>query len=95
MPEFRTAVRHHAIMNQFELGTEKSCKSVFRGYCKADGCPWSIVARWMRDNQQVRITVNKEKHFCPSIGRVKTKMVSYKWVAEKVIFEYRLHNSQW
>jgi hypothetical protein len=55
MPEFRAAVRHHAIMNQFELGTEKSCKSVFRGYCKADGCPWSIVARLMRDNQQVKV----------------------------------------
>ena len=40
MPEFRAAVRHHAIMELFELGTEKSCKSLFRGYCKADGCSW-------------------------------------------------------
>jgi hypothetical protein len=39
MPKFRATVRHHAIMSQFELGTEKSCKSVSRGYCKADGCP--------------------------------------------------------
>jgi hypothetical protein len=33
----------------------------------------------------LQITVNKEKHFCPSTGRVKTKMASYKWVAEKAI----------
>jgi hypothetical protein len=45
MDEFRVAVKHHAIKGQFELGTEKSCKSRFRGYCKSDGCPWAIVAR--------------------------------------------------
>jgi hypothetical protein len=55
MKEFRAAVRHHAIKGQFELGIEKSCKKVFRGYCKADGCPWAIVARTMRDGQQVRV----------------------------------------
>ena len=55
MPKFKAAVRHHAIMKQFELGTEKSCKSFFRGYCKADGCSWTIVVRLMRDNQQVRV----------------------------------------
>jgi len=33
----------------------------------------------------LQITVNKEKHFCPSTGRVKMKMASYKWVAEKAI----------
>jgi hypothetical protein len=55
MKEFRAAVRHHAIKGQFELGTEKSCKKVFRGYCKAADCPWAIVARTMRDEQQVRV----------------------------------------
>jgi len=51
MPEFRAAVKHHAIIKKFELGTEKSCKSVFRGYCKANRCPWSIVARLMHNKQ--------------------------------------------
>jgi len=29
--------------------------------------------------------LNKEKHFCPSTGRVRTKLASYHWVAEKAI----------
>ena len=33
--EFRAAGKQHAIKGQFELGTEKSCKKKFRGYCKA------------------------------------------------------------
>ena len=55
MNEFRAAVRQHAIKGQFQLGTEKSCKDNFRGYCKAAGCPWAIVARLMLDEKQVRV----------------------------------------
>ncbi|WVZ90988.1 LOW QUALITY PROTEIN: hypothetical protein U9M48_037225 [Paspalum notatum var. saurae] len=75
MNEFRAAVRQHAIKGQFE----------FRGYCRADGCPWSIVARLMADGKQVRVTLNKEKKFCSSTSRVKTTMASYHRVAEKAI----------
>lgn len=55
MDEFRSVVRQHGIKEQFELGTEKSYKKLFRGYCKAKGYPWSIIARLMRDQQQVRV----------------------------------------
>jgi hypothetical protein len=55
MNEFRAAVRHHAIKGQFELATEKSCKDLFRGHCKHEGCPWSIIARLMADKVQVRV----------------------------------------
>jgi hypothetical protein len=55
MNEFRAAVRQHAIKGQFQLATEKSCKDLFRGHYKAEGCQWSIVARLIRDNQQVRV----------------------------------------
>ena len=34
MSDLRLAVRHHAIMNEFELGTEKSDTTRFRGFCK-------------------------------------------------------------
>jgi hypothetical protein len=57
MREFRAAARHHAIKKQFEMGTEKSSKKRFQGYCKADGCPWTIVARLMRDKKQVRVLI--------------------------------------
>ncbi|CAO2204399.1 unnamed protein product [Urochloa humidicola] len=85
MNEFRAAVRQHAIKEQFELGTQKSCKDLFRGYCKADSCKWSIVARLMSDKKQVRVTLNRGEHFCASTGRVRTKMASFHWVAEKAI----------
>ncbi|WVZ87975.1 hypothetical protein U9M48_034546 [Paspalum notatum var. saurae] len=41
----------------------------FRGYCKAEGCEWAIVARLLNDGKQVRVTVNKNDHYCFSIGK--------------------------
>ena len=35
MSEFRLVVKQHAIVNEFELGIEKSDTSRFRGYCKS------------------------------------------------------------
>ena len=32
-----------------------------------------------------QVTLNTEKHFCSSTGRVRTKMASYHWVAEKAV----------
>lgn len=56
MSDFRMTVRQHAIVNEFELGTEKSDKSRFRGYCKSTGCPWIIRARTTADNS-VRVHI--------------------------------------
>jgi hypothetical protein len=54
MPEFRLAVKQHAIVKEFDLGTEKSDKTRFRGFCKANGCPWIIRARTQLD-KSVRV----------------------------------------
>jgi hypothetical protein len=42
MYDFRLEVKQHAIVNEFELGTEKSDKNRFRGFCKAVGHPCFI-----------------------------------------------------
>ena len=55
MNDFRREVKQHAIKVQFALEIEKSNPYLFRGYCKADGCPWSIIARLMSDEKQVRV----------------------------------------
>jgi len=55
MDEFRIVVRQHAIKEQFQLATKKPCKEMFKGICNAEGCPRTIVARLMRDQQQVRV----------------------------------------
>jgi len=54
MSDFKLAVRHHAIVNEFELGTKKSDKERFRGFCKSAGCPWKIRARTQHD-KSVRV----------------------------------------
>jgi len=55
MDEFRAAVRQHAIKGQFQLATKKSRKDYFSGKCAHDVCSWTISARLMRDDQQVRV----------------------------------------
>ncbi|CAL5046029.1 unnamed protein product [Urochloa decumbens] len=84
MSEFRLAVRQHAIVHEFELGTEKSDKTRFRGFCKANGCPWIIRARTQADNS-VRVQINKYSHQCASRSRVLGTMASQAWVAERAI----------
>ena len=49
MDEFRLVVRQHAIVKEFELGTEHLDKERFRGCCAALGCPWKIRARTQHD----------------------------------------------
>ena len=67
MSEFRGAVRQHAIKEQFELGTEKSCTERFRGYCKANGCPWAIVARLMHaGHREKHVRANFANHPLPT-----------------------------
>jgi hypothetical protein len=56
MPEFRLAVRQHAIVGEFELHSEKSDKKRFRGCCNAKGCPWRIRAKTQFDSS-VRVHI--------------------------------------
>ena len=57
MNDFRRAVKQHAIKNQFELVIEKSCPNLFRGFCKAEGCPWSIIVRFMKVEKHVKVYI--------------------------------------
>ncbi|KAG6407804.1 hypothetical protein SASPL_130803 [Salvia splendens] len=52
------AVKQHAIKTQFEIGTEKSNSNLFRGFCKAKSCLWSIVARWMKNMSRPYLSVD-------------------------------------
>lgn len=56
MSDFRLTVMQYAIVNEFELGTEKSDKSRFKRYCMAAGCPWIIRARTQHD-KSVRVHI--------------------------------------
>ena len=63
MPDFRLAVKHHAIVNEFELATAHSDKQRFRGNCGSLGCPWIIRARTQRDGS-VRVFFLCAAHIC-------------------------------
>jgi hypothetical protein len=54
MYDFRLVVKQHAIVNEFELGTEKSNEKKVQRYCKSAGCPWIIRGRTQHD-KSVRV----------------------------------------
>ncbi|WVZ62653.1 LOW QUALITY PROTEIN: hypothetical protein U9M48_012373 [Paspalum notatum var. saurae] len=84
MHDFRMAVRQYALVHEFELGTEKSNPDRFRGYCKANGCPWKINAKTQVDTS-VRVQIIKGDHNCASAIKLIGKMASQAWVEERTI----------
>lgn len=69
MHDFRLAARMHAIVHEFELVTEKSDPTRFRGFCRANGCPWLIRVK-MQHDASVRVQINTGTHTCASASRV-------------------------
>lgn len=56
MNDFRMAIRQFAINEEFALGTEKSDKKRFRGFCKSSpDCPWRIVGTRQDDNRTIKV----------------------------------------
>ena len=56
MKQFRLAVRQFAINEEFNIGTEKSDKKRFRGFCKSsEDCPWRIVGSLQDDKCTVKV----------------------------------------
>ena len=52
MHNLRLAVKQHAIVKKFELGTAHSDKKRYRTHCAALGCPWIFRARTQHDECQ-------------------------------------------
>ena len=68
MEEFKLAVRQYAINNEFDIKVEKSCKTIYRAFCKSGDkgcrCPWRINGRKIKGTTTVEVTilVNKFIH---------------------------------
>jgi hypothetical protein len=64
MKAFRLALRQYAINKEFELATEKSCKTKFRGHCKqkTNDCPWQIVGTKMKNLPTIKV-IQCSHHF--------------------------------
>ncbi|KAL6636741.1 hypothetical protein ACP70R_024313 [Stipagrostis hirtigluma subsp. patula] len=85
MKEFRLAVRQYAINGEFELGTEKSDKKRFRGFCTGEGCPWRINGNKLSEHETITVTLLVDEHKCTSTARIKTTTPSQAWVADKAV----------
>ncbi|KAK3139998.1 hypothetical protein QOZ80_5AG0393880 [Eleusine coracana subsp. coracana] len=85
MEDFRLALRQYGIVRGFKVHKVKTDKTRYRAECKAEGCPWRIVARKLRDQPTVVISMIPEEHNCVSTSKLGNSMASQKWVAEKII----------
>jgi hypothetical protein len=84
MKEFRLAMRQYSIDKEFELGIEATDKRRYRGYCRGEDCPWSIVARVESKGwYPIIVTVLHDEHTCTSSGRQRTSVPISNWVADK------------
>ncbi|CAD6267490.1 unnamed protein product [Miscanthus lutarioriparius] len=82
MENFRMALRQHGIKKGFQVHKIKTDKTRYRAECKAEGCPWRIVARKLRDGPTVVISMMPQEHNCISTSNPVTSMASQSWVAE-------------
>ena len=66
MEEFKLAVRQYAINNEFDIKVEKSCKTIYRAFCKSGDkgcrCPWRINSRKMKGTATVEVTILVNKY---------------------------------
>ncbi|WVZ77944.1 hypothetical protein U9M48_025731 [Paspalum notatum var. saurae] len=78
--DLERALKQYTIVHEFEFGTEKSDPDRFRGFCKANGCPWKINAKTQADSnvrawvEERTIPLLKDK---PSMGAKKVQQRLY------------------
>ncbi|CAM0877629.1 unnamed protein product [Alopecurus aequalis] len=82
MVTFRKAIRHHAIVADFEMGKVRTDSTRFMANCSYPDCPWRIHASKLRDQQVVMIKRIPFEHDCPTTKLEDSKMATEGWVAE-------------
>ncbi|CAA0842511.1 Unknown protein [Striga hermonthica] len=85
MERFRMALKQYAILNEFVVHKVRTDKKRYRAECKANGCPWRIVANKLVGQPTVEITMIPHEHECMGTGSLVNTMASKRWVAEGVV----------
>ena len=66
MEEFKLAVRQYAINNKVDIKVEKSCKTIYRVFCKSGDkgcrCPWRLNGRKIKGTATVEVTILVNKY---------------------------------
>nr|XP_043630107.1 uncharacterized protein LOC122601410 [Erigeron canadensis] len=82
--EFRRALNHHALLNEFEYFIEKSEPRRFTATCVKLECQWRIHASVMQDDITFEVKTLVEVHTCIRINKGGNKCATQGWIAEVV-----------
>jgi len=83
----KSAVTHHAILNDHAFEIVKKDKTRFRAKCKrADrGCKWTFFASTSKKYIGCKVKTSGPKHTCGSFNKCGDTMANNKWVADRVV----------
>ncbi|WVZ77549.1 hypothetical protein U9M48_025406 [Paspalum notatum var. saurae] len=83
----KSAVTHHAILNDHTYQIVKKDKTRFRAICKrADqSCKWNFFASTSKKYNGCKVKTSGPKHTCGSFNKCGETMASNKWVANRVL----------
>uniref|UniRef100_A0A251T3W9 Putative transposase, MuDR, plant n=1 Tax=Helianthus annuus TaxID=4232 RepID=A0A251T3W9_HELAN len=79
--EFRRALSHYAIMNEFAYFTEKSEPTRVTARCSDLQCKWRIHASVMQDGISFEVKKLVEPHSCTRSNKGANKVATQGWVA--------------
>ncbi|XP_052137384.1 uncharacterized protein LOC127755770 [Oryza glaberrima] len=83
----KSAVTHHAILNDHAFETIKKDKDRFRAICKRaeQGCKWIFFASTSKKYIGCKVKTSGPKHTCGSFNKCGDTMATNKWVADRVV----------
>ncbi|XP_062186670.1 uncharacterized protein LOC133890252 [Phragmites australis] len=83
----KSAVTHHAILNDCAFHIVKKDKKRFRAICKRayKGCKWQFYASTSKKYIGCKVKTSGPKHTCGSFNKCGDTMASNKWVADRVV----------
>nr|XP_043621620.1 uncharacterized protein LOC122593291 [Erigeron canadensis] len=82
--EFRRALNHHALINEFEYFIKKSEPRRFTARCAQLECRWRIHASIMQDDITFEVKTLVEEHSCIRSNKGGNKCATQGWIAEAV-----------
>ncbi|KAL4572798.1 hypothetical protein LXL04_019583 [Taraxacum kok-saghyz] len=87
--EFKRALNHHAIINEFDYLIQKSDQSRFSARCEKLDCEWRIYASIMQDGISFEVRKIGERHTCTRSNKGGNKRATQGWIANIIVDKLR------
>lgn len=84
----KSALTHHAILNDYAFRTAKKDKQRFGGKClraEQEGCDWIFFASTSKKSIGCKVKQNGPLHKCSSVNNCGDTMATNNWVAKRVV----------